>query len=85
MRTNQPEEQEYGPSVANSIHIVIVVHIGLNGINKTRVQFLSLIKNEEGLGATEDHVSNSLPQLALKKTCTKLNISFYNVITQLLK
>lgn len=37
MRTHQPEEQEYGSSVTNAIHIIIVVHIGLNCIYKTRV------------------------------------------------
>lgn len=73
MRTNQPEEQEDGSPVVDAIHVIIVVHIGLNGINKTRVQFLRLIKNKERLWATEDHVSNSLPQLALK-TCTKMTV-----------
>lgn len=66
MRTNKPEKQEDGSSVVNAIHVIIMIHIGLNGINKTRVQFLGLIKNKESLWATEDHVSNSLPQLALK-------------------
>lgn len=54
-----------------------MVHIGLNGINKTRVQFLCLIKNKESLWATEDHVSNSLPQLALKTHAQKWHLLEY--------
>lgn len=63
---NSPEEEEDGPPVVHSIHIVIVVHVGFDGIDEARVKLLRLVKDEQSLGAAQHHVSDGLPQLALE-------------------
>lgn len=65
MRANRPEEEKYGPPVVHTVHIVIVIHVGLDGINEARVQLLSLVKDEERLRAPQHHVSYCLPKLTL--------------------
>lgn len=62
---NSPQEEKYGSSIVDPIHVIIVVHVGLYSINETRVQLLSLIKNKECLRAPENHVSDRFSQLAL--------------------
>lgn len=62
---NQPEEEEDGSAVADSIYVVIVIHVGLDGIDKTWVKLLSLIKDEQSLGASQHHVPDRFSQLAL--------------------
>lgn len=64
---HSPEKQKYGPSITDPIHAIVVIHIRLNGIYKTWVQLLCLIKDEKSLRASKYHISNSFPQLALNK------------------
>lgn len=61
----QPEEEEDGSAVADSINVVIVIHVGFDGINEARVKLLSLVEDEESLRAAQHHVADRLPQLAL--------------------
>lgn len=48
---NQPEKEEDGPAIIHSIYVVIVVHVGFDGIDEARVKFLCLVKDEQGLTA----------------------------------
>lgn len=48
---NQPEKEEDGPAIVDSIYVVVVVHVGFDGIDEARVQLLSLVKDEQGLSA----------------------------------
>lgn len=48
---NQPEKEEDGPTIVDSIYVVVVVHVGFDGIDEARVQLLSLVKDEQGLSA----------------------------------
>jgi len=63
---NQPEEEEDGSAVADSIHVVIVIHVGFDGINEAGVKLVSLVKDEESLRAAQHHVPDRLSQLALE-------------------
>ncbi|TNN74375.1 hypothetical protein EYF80_015334 [Liparis tanakae] len=63
---NPPEEEEDGSAVADSIHVVIVIHVGFDGINEAGVKLLSLVKDEERLRAAQHHVPDRLSQLALE-------------------
>lgn len=62
---NQPEEKKDGCAIADAIYVVVVIHVGFDGIDEARVKFLSLVKDEEGLRATQHHVPDGLSQLAL--------------------
>lgn len=62
---NQPEEKKDGCAIADAIYVVVVIHVGFDGIDEARVQFLSLVEDEEGLRATKHHVPDGLSQLAL--------------------
>lgn len=62
---NQPEEEEDGSAVADAINVVIVIHVGFDGINEARVKLLSLVKDEQSLRAAQHHVPDRLSQLAL--------------------
>lgn len=63
--THQPEEQEYGSPIADPIHIIIVVHVGLYGVDESWMKLFCLIKDKESLWAPQNHVSNGFSQLAL--------------------
>lgn len=63
---NWPEEEEDGPTIVHSVYVVIVVHVGFDSVDEARVKLLSLVKNEQSLGAAQHHVSYGLPQLALE-------------------
>lgn len=58
---NQPEEEEDGPTVVHSVYVVIVVHVGFDGVDEARVKLLRLVKDEQSLGAAQHHVSDGLP------------------------
>lgn len=49
---NQPEEKKDGRAIADAIHVVVVIHVGFDGVDEARMKFLSLVEDEEGLGAT---------------------------------
>lgn len=72
-RKNKPEEEEDGSAVADSIYVVIVIHVWLDGIDETWVKLLSFIKDEQSLRAAQHHVPDRFSQLALDtKRRTKL-------------
>lgn len=48
---NQPEKEEDGPAIVHSIYVVVVVHVGFDGIDEARVKLLSLVKDEQSLSA----------------------------------
>lgn len=62
---NQPEEEEDGSAVADAVYIVIVIHVGFDGIDEAWVKLLSLVEDEQSLGAAQHHVPDRLSQLAL--------------------
>lgn len=62
---NQPEEKKDGCAVADAIYVVVVIHVGFDGVDEARVKLLSLVEDEEGLRATQHHVPDGLSQLAL--------------------
>lgn len=62
---NQPEKEEDGPTIVHSIYVVVVVHVGFDGIDEARVKLLSLVKDEQSLSAAQHHVPDRFPQLAL--------------------
>lgn len=49
---NQPEEKKDGCAVADAIYVVVVIHVGFDGVDEARVKLLSLVEDEEGLRAT---------------------------------
>lgn len=63
---NPPEEEEDGPAVVDSVHVVVVLHVGFDGVDEARVKLLGLVKDEQSLSAAQHHVSDGLPQLALE-------------------
>lgn len=65
---NQPEENEDGCTIADAVDVVVVIHVGFDGVDEARVKFVSLVEDEEGLRATEHHVPDGLSQLALDTT-----------------
>lgn len=72
---NEPEEEEDGSAVADPIYIVIVIHVGLDGIDEAWMQLFSLVKDEQSLGAAQHHVSDGFSQLSLgSKKNTKLKV-----------
>lgn len=62
---NQPEEEEDGSAVADAIYVVIVIHVGFDGIDEAWVKLLSLVEDEQSLRAAQHHVPDRLSQLAL--------------------
>lgn len=62
---HQPEEEEDGSAVADAIYVVIVIHVGFDGINEAWVKLLSLVEDEQRLRAAQHHVPDRLSQLAL--------------------
>lgn len=63
---DQPEEEEDGPAIGHTVHVVIVIHVGFDGIDEARVEFLGLVEDEQSLGAAKHHVPYRLSQLALE-------------------
>lgn len=63
---DQPEEEEDGSAVADSIHVVVVIHEGFDGINKTWMELLSLVEDEQRLRAAQHRVSDGVSQMALR-------------------
>lgn len=63
---DQPEEEEDGPAIAHTVHVVIVIHVGFDGVDEARVELLGLVEDEQSLGAAKHHVPYRLPQLALE-------------------
>lgn len=66
MQKNQPEEKKDGRAIADAVHVVVVIHVGFDGVDEARVKFLGLVEDEEGLRAAQHHVPDGLSQLALK-------------------
>lgn len=62
---NQPEKEEDGPAIVHSIYVVVVVHVGFDGIDEAWVKLFSLVKDEQSLSAAQHHVPDCFPQLAL--------------------
>lgn len=52
VKKHQPEEKKDGRAIADAIDVVVVIHVGFDGVDEARVEFLSLVEDEEGLGAT---------------------------------
>lgn len=65
MYKNQPEEEEDGSAVANAIYVVIVIHVGFDGIDEARVKLLSLVEDEQSLRTAQHHVPDRLSELTL--------------------
>lgn len=49
---NQPEEKKDGCAIADTIYVVVVIHVGFDGVDEARVKFLSLVEDKKGLRAT---------------------------------
>ena len=62
---DQPEEEEDGSAVGNPINVVIVIHVGLYGVDEARVKLLSLVEDEQSLRATQHHVPDGFSKLSL--------------------
>lgn len=48
---NQPEEKKDGCAIADAIDVVVVIHVGFDGVDEARMKFLGLVKDEQGLRA----------------------------------
>lgn len=48
---NQPEEKKDGCAIADAIDIVVVIHVGFDGVDEAWMKFLGLVKDEKSLMA----------------------------------
>lgn len=48
---NQPEKKKDGCAIADAVYVVVVIHVGFDGVNEARMKFLGLVEDEEGLRA----------------------------------
>ena len=48
---NPPQEEEDGSAIVDTVYVVIVIHVGFDGVDEARVKLLSLVEDKESLRA----------------------------------